>query len=293
MSEARADAWTVQRMLQWMTQDFMGLGVATPRLDAELLLSSVLSCDRVRLYMDMPRPLSRAELDAVRGLVQRRRKREPVAYILGAREFYRHSFEVGPGVLVPRPETELVVDRALAALPRDAAEPSFALDLCTGSGVIAITLAAEREALRVDATDLSPEALAIAARNVARNEVGERVTLHRGDLFEPLPTGRRYAVITANPPYVADGDYAGLAPEITAHEPKLALVAGADGLDVLRRICAQAAEWLAASGMLIVELGAGQAAPVMQLLAATQRFTDIAAHRDLGGIDRVVEARLG
>jgi release factor glutamine methyltransferase len=288
-----SDNWTVQRMLQWMTQDFTALGVGTPRLDAELLLCSVLSCDRVRLYMDMPRPLSRDELDGVRALVQRRRKREPVAYILGVREFYRHTFEVGPGVLVPRPETELVVDRALAVLPRDATEPSCALDLCTGSGAIAITLAAERTALHVDATDLSPEALAIAARNVERIGVAARVALHRGDLFEPLPSERKYAVITANPPYVTDADYSTLAPEITAHEPKLALVAGSDGLDVLRRICAQAPEHLAPSGLLIVELGAGQAPRVTELLAATQRFTDIAAHRDLAGIERVVEARLG
>lgn len=293
-----SETWTVQRILAWMAQDFAGLGVASPRLDAELLLCSVLACDRVRLYMDMPRPLARAELDAVRELVQRRRKREPVAYILGAREFYRRTFEVSRAVLVPRPETELVVDRALEALPRassdvnEPSEPVFALDLCTGSGAIAITLATEREALHVDATDLSAEALEVAARNVARNDVAARVSLWHGDLFASLPRERRYAVITANPPYVADGDYAALAPEITAHEPKLALVAGADGLDVLRRICAEAADWLAPGGALVLELGAGQAPAVMALLEATRCFTAIAAHRDLAGIERVVEARL-
>lgn len=280
-------------MLAWMTQDFTALGVGTPRLDAELLLCSVLGYDRVKLYMEMPRPLSRDELDAVRRLVQRRRKREPVAYILGAREFYRHSFEVTSAVLIPRPETELVVDRALAVLPKgEGAEASHVLDLCTGSGAIAISLAAERPLIAVDATDISEAALAVAERNAQKNGVAERVKLWHGDLFAPLPRERRYAVITANPPYIADADYKTLAPEIVQHEPQLALVAGADGLDVLRRIAREAADWLAPGGLIALELGAGQAPAVMELLRATGRFENVAAHRDLAGIERVVEARL-
>lgn len=282
--------WTVQRILAWMAQDFTALGLTSPRLDAELLLCNVLKCDRVRLYMDMPRPLAREELDAVRALVQRRRKREPVAYIIGEREFYKHAFEVSSAVLIPRPETEIVVDRALAVLPKGATEPAHALDLCTGSGAIAITLAAERPLLQVDATDISPEALAVATRNAVRIGVAERVALLHGDLFAPLPRDRRYAVITANPPYVTDTDYKTLAPEILQHEPSLALVAGADGLDVLRRICAEAADWLAPQGFLVMELGAGQAPAVMELLHATKRFADVVAHRDLAGIERVVTA---
>jgi release factor glutamine methyltransferase len=287
-----AETWTVQRILAWMAQDFTALGIASPRLDAELLLCNVLGCDRVRLYMDMPRPLSRQELDAVRALVQRRRKREPVAYILGTREFYRHTFEVSSAVLIPRPETELVVDRALAALPKGATEPAHVLDLCTGSGAIAITLAAERPHTHVAATDISEAAVAVAQRNAERTGVAERVHVVQGDLFAPLPRDRKYAVITANPPYVTEADYETLAPEILQHEPSLALIAGADGLSVLRRICSEAADWLAPQGLLALELGAGQAPAVMDLLRATQRFTDIAAHRDLAGIERVVEAKL-
>jgi release factor glutamine methyltransferase len=282
------ESWTVQRILAWMAQDFAALGLGSPRLDAELLLCNVLQCDRVRLYMDMPRPLAREELDAVRALVQRRRKREPVAYIIGQREFYKHAFEVSAAVLIPRPETEVVVDLALAVLPKGATEPAHALDLCTGSGAIAITLAAERTGLRLDATDISPDALAVAKRNAERIGVAERVALLQGDLFEPLPRERRYAVITANPPYITDADYKTLAPEILHHEPSLALVAGADGLDVLRRICAQAADWLAPQGLLAMELGQGQAPEVIALLSATKRFADVAAHRDLAGIERVV-----
>jgi release factor glutamine methyltransferase len=288
-----SETWTVQRILHWMAQDFTALGVGSPRLDAELLLCSVLGCDRVKLYMDMPRPLSRTELDAARALVQRRRKREPVAYILGAREFYKHAFEVTPAVLIPRPETELVVDRALEVLPKSATEPCRVLDLCTGSGAIAITLAAERPLLQLDATDISEAALAVAKRNAEQNGVAERVALIHGDLFAPLPRERRYAVITANPPYVTETDYKTLAPEILQHEPALALIAGADGFSVLRRICAEAAGWLAPQGLIALELGVGQAPAVMDMLRATQRFTDIAAHRDLAGIERVVEAKLG
>jgi release factor glutamine methyltransferase len=298
-----SETWTVQRILAWMAQDFTALGVGSPRLDAELLLCSVLGCDRVKLYMDMPRPLSRGELDGARALVQRRRKREPVAYILGAREFYKHAFEVTSAVLIPRPETELVVDRALEALPKNAlndaadfvaakGESARVLDLCTGSGAIAITLAAERPLLQVDATDISEAALAVAKRNAERLGVAERVEFFQGDLFAPLPRERRYAVITANPPYVTEADYKTLAPEILQHEPSLALIAGADGFSVLRRICAEAAQWLAPNGLLVLELGAGQAPAVMDMLRATQRFTDIAAHRDLADIERVVEARL-
>jgi release factor glutamine methyltransferase len=282
------EAWTVARILTWMTQDFAGLGVGSPRLDAELLLCSVLACDRVRLYMDMQRPLAKAELDAVRALVQRRRKREPVAYILGKREFYRHSFEVSAAVLVPRPETELLVDRALERLPD---EPAYVLDLCTGSGAIAISLAAARPAWQLDATDVSQAALEVAARNAQALGVEARVAFHRGDLFAPLDDQRRYALITANPPYVAEHDYTMLAPEITEHEPKMAFVAGKDGLDVLRRICSQAPERIEPGGFLMLEIGAGQAASVRALLEASEAFEAIEVTRDLGGIERVVEAK--
>jgi release factor glutamine methyltransferase len=284
------EAWTVARILAWMTQDFAGLGIGSPRLDAELLLCSVLACDRVRLYMDMPRPMSKDELDAVRALVQRRRKREPVAYILGKREFYRHSFEVNASVLIPRPETEQVVD---VALERLADEPAYALDLCTGSGAIAISLAAARPSWQLDATDLSQPALEVAARNALAHGLESRVAFHHGDLFAPLDDQRRYALITANPPYVAEPDYAALAPEITQHEPKMAFVAGSEGLTVVRRICAQAPERLEPSGVLLMEIGIGQAASVRALLEETEAFESIAIHRDLGGIDRVVEAKRG
>jgi release factor glutamine methyltransferase len=282
------EAWTVQRVLAWMTQDLQGLGIASPRLDSELLLSHALQCDRVRLYMDMQRPLDPTELAAVRALVVRRRRREPVAYILGRREFYMRPFTVDASVLVPRPETEVLVDRALDALPTDAAR---ALDLCTGSGVIAVTLALERPSLQVDATDISEAALAVARGNAERLAAADRVHIFHGDLFAPLPTPQRYALIAANPPYVRDADWSTLAPDITAHEPRTALLAGAEGLDVVARICSESPAWLEPGGALLMEIGSGQAAAVIALLAGTGAFEPAVAHRDLAGIDRVIEAR--
>jgi release factor glutamine methyltransferase len=275
-------------MLAWMAKDLAALSLASPRLEAELLLSHALGCDRVRLYMDMQRPLDRQELAAVRALVVRRRRREPVAYILGRREFYKRDFEVDASVLVPRPETEVLVDRALDALPEG---PLRALDLCTGSGVVAITLALEREGLIVDATDISEPALAVARRNAARHAIEERVQFHHGDLFEALPEPRRYALIAANPPYVRDDEWPQLAPDVAEHEPRIALLAGPSGLSVIERLCATAADWLEPGGALLMEVGRGQAGAVGELLARTGSFERITAHRDLAGIERVVAAR--
>jgi len=278
-----------------MTQDLRSLGVPSPRLDAELLIGHALSVNRVRLYMDMQRPLTREELAEVRALLVRRRRREPVAYLRGTKEFYLHEFEVTRDVLIPRPETELLVDRALEALPSSSSPTGSpvgarALDLCTGSGAVAITLALQRPLLTVDATDLSHAALAVAARNVERHRVGERVHLHQGDLFSALTERARYALIVANPPYVAESEWDSLAPEITAHEPRMALIAGDDGLSVLRRIVADAADWLVPGGALLCELGRGQAPMVAESLRADTRFTFVTVHKDLAGIERVVEA---
>jgi len=279
--------WTTRSLLTWTTQDFRALGIPTARLDAELLLAHALRVDRVRLYMDMDRPLSPDELAAMRALVVRRRKREPVAYLLGQREFYRRAFVVNQAVLVPRPDTETLIERALVLLPTERA--AQVLDLCTGSGAIAVTLAAERPQARVVATDVSPEALAVARTNAEKHGVDARVELRLGDLFQALEPGTRYDLIVANPPYVRSGDLAELAAELH-HEPALALIAGDDGLSVLTRLCHEVSAWLMPTGALLFEVGAGQAPTVLQLLAAEPGLTSLQAHTDLGGIERIVEA---
>jgi release factor glutamine methyltransferase len=279
--------WTTRSLLTWTTQDFKALGIATARLDAELLLAHVLGVDRVRLYMDMDRPLSPDELTAMRALVVRRRRREPVAYLLGQREFYRRAFVVNQAVLVPRPDTETLIERALTLLPAESS--AQVLDLCTGSGAIAVTLAAERPLTRVVATDISKDALAVARSNAEKHAVASRIEFRLGDLFQALEPGARYDLIVANPPYVRSTELEQLAPELR-HEPALALIAGAEGLDVLTRLCAEVSEWLTQTGTLLFEIGAGQAPAVLQLLAAETGLADLQTHADLGGIERIVEA---
>lgn len=312
-------------MLRWMTEDFERLEVASPRLDGELLLAHVLQVQRVQLYLDMERPLSAEELTRVRQLVKRRRTHEPVAYILGQREFYGRPFMVDRRVLVPRPDTELLVDRALArlgspagpakqptpaegatepeagqmdetagpagpgALPMQLDEAPRVLDLCTGSGCVALTLAAERPGLHVDAVDCSADALAVARQNAALLGLQDQVCFWEGDLCAPLPTEARYTLITCNPPYVSPAQWQDLAPDVREHEPKLALVAEDDGLACYEALLRQVPDRLRTGGQLLLEVGQGQADSVAELcVRAGLRHT--ALHRDLGGIMRVVVA---
>jgi release factor glutamine methyltransferase len=283
---AAAEAWTIRRVLTWAADDLKKRGSASPRLDAELLLARILRLDRVGLVIDAERPLARQELARYRELHQRRRAGEPVAYLLGAREFYARPFLVDRRVLVPRPETEHLVEVALART-RHLSLSARALDLCTGSGCVAVSLGRERPTSRVLAADISPDALAVAAENVLR--LGAyNVGLVHSDLFAALRPGRdRFDLITANPPYIADGEIPSLPVDVRAYEPRIALAAGADGLDVLRRIVAEAPLFLAAGGVLAVEIGADQGEAVRGLFADAG-LREIALQRDYAGLDRVV-----
>jgi release factor glutamine methyltransferase len=253
----------------------------TAALDAEILVASVLGLDRARLAADPERALAAEELFALESLVRRRLDGEPVAYLTGRREFWSLELEVTPDVLVPRPETELLVERALAAIA-GLAHPAV-LDLGTGSGAIAVAIAAERPDAAVTATDRSPAALAVARRNAARLAPAN-LRFVEGDWFAPL-AGRRFDAIVSNPPYVAEGDPA-LAS--LAREPRGALVAGPEGLDALAAIVAGAAQHLAPDGRLALEHGAAQGSAVRTLLAAAG-FGAVATFRDLAGHERVTE----
>jgi release factor glutamine methyltransferase len=288
MPAVGAETWTIRRIVTWMAQDFEKRGIESARLDADLLVAHVLGVPRVNLYMDLDRPLEPTELASIRGLVPRRRAREPIAYILGRREFYGRSFAVGPAVLVPRPETELLVERTLEALGQG---PSRVLDLCTGSGCVAATLAAERESISVVATDVSEEAAKIARDNVESLGVAARVDVRVGDLYAPVDAESPFDAIVANPPYVTEEEMKGLAADVRDHEPHLALVAGTDGLDVIRRIIDGAFGHLAAGGLLAIEVGAGQGEHVAELLREAG-FAEVAVVPDLAGTGRVVEGRI-
>ena len=281
-------SWTVRSLLAWAREWLANKGVESPRLDAELLLANALGCDRVRLYIDVDKPLTPEELARFKPLVQRRAAREPVAYILGAKEFYGRSFDVCPGVFIPRPETELLVQLALEAIPRGA--DVRVLDLCAGSGAVGVSIAAERPGARVDLVELSPQAAEVAQRNAQKHAPGRAVVLE-GDLYAPVPPGQRYQVITANPPYVPLPHRQRLAPDILDHEPHLALFGGEDGLDVVRAVIAGLRDRLLPGGLFGTEIDPPQSARVAELCRAAG-LTGVRVVRDLAGLDRHVTGRV-
>jgi len=262
------DVWTISRILAWTLGYFADKGLDSPRLDAELLLAHVLGKSRVYLYTHYDQPLSVAEREAYRALVLRRGKYEPVAYILGSREFYGRSFKVTSDVLVPRPETEHLVDAVLEWLAAEKFGAPRLADVGTGSGIIAVSLAAELPTATLDAVDLSEGALVIARENAATHAVAERITFCTGDLAAPLVGRGPYTALAANLPYIPESDRAGLSPDVRLHEPSLALFAGADGLTLVRRLIAAAPALLARPGLVALEIGAGQWPAVQALLAA-------------------------
>jgi len=278
--------WTIREVLDWATQDFAGRGIDSPRLDAELLVAKALQTDRVGLYLDLSRPLLDSERKAIRPLIERRRAREPVAYILGHRDFYGRRFSVTPDVLIPRPDTETLVEQALRCIPEDS--PCRVLDVGTGSGAIAVTIAAERPLAQLTATDISEAALRIASENARHHQVADRIRFERVDL---LSSSGLYEVIVSNPPYVARPDLESLQAEVREHEPIAALQAGEDGLDVVRALLAAAEPATTSGAHILIEIGAGQAAAVIELAAGQAVWTRAALYKDLNRVDRVIHLR--
>lgn len=273
--------WTVLGLLRWLTDYFSDKGISAARHDAECLLGAALAKDRVGLYLCYDQPLQADELDRIRPLVKRRAAREPLQYILGETEFWSLPLQVSPAVLIPRADTEVLVEEALARLRE---QSGSVLDVGTGSGAIAIAVAHD-SGQKVEALDVSEAALELARANVARNHLTERVLLRRGDLYRL--DGGPYRLLLANPPYIARAELDGLMPEVAAHEPRLALDGGPDGLDAYRALAAQAPQRLVAGGWLLLEVGDGQAEAVAALLAAAG-LSRIYQRRDYGGLVRVV-----
>jgi release factor glutamine methyltransferase len=263
-------------LLAAATARLKAAGADTPTLDARLLLQAAAGLSREELILGPDRQLSPAEHARFEDFVARRERHEPVSRILGEREFYGRSFIVTPATLDPRPDTETLIDAALSLMPPRAR----ILDLGTGTGAIAVTLLAERPDASGVATDLSPEALAVAARNAALNGVADRLRLLEGSWFTPV--SGVFDIIASNPPYIPVGDIAGLSPDVRNFDPRLALVGGDDGLDPYREIARNAARHLAERGHVLVEIGAGQADDVEAIFAAAG-FTSHTRHRDLGG----------
>lgn len=298
------ETWTIETLLQAAARYLKEKGSSSPRLDAELLLAKALDVDRVQLYMEFDRPLDTAAVDHYRSLVRRRARHEPVAYILGQAHFRRLCLSVGPDVLIPRPETEELVDVALELLKRrppwgalppvdraDAAANEsgqpIIVDVGTGSGAIALSLALEA-GVRVLATDTSLRALELAAANAATAGVERLVDFRNADLLAGIDE-RTLHLVVSNPPYIRSEDLQTLAPDIRLYEPLSALDGGPDGLDVYRRLLPQAARALRPGGALLLEVGHDQALAVAELIDESD-LAFVAVHKDLSGKDRIVEA---
>ncbi len=310
------ETWTIQKLLSWVTQYLADKGIESPRLSAELLLSEILGLKRIELYTQHDKPVAKNELDKLHGLVKRAGQNEPVAYLVGKTEFYSMELLVTPNCLIPRPETELLVQRAVEFLRTHSNDgrgtieegydmnhplsivhnPSVTMvcDLCTGCGCIAAAIAKNFTNARIIATDICDSALAVAASNVEKHQLRDRITLLSGDLFEPiipqLDKGK-FDLIVCNPPYVTADEYEKLDKNVKDYEPRLALFAGVDGLDIYRRIVERVDEFLKPDSALMMEIGYAQGQAVKELLEQTGVFADIKIEKDFSNNDRIVIAK--
>jgi release factor glutamine methyltransferase len=283
---------TVRRVLMDSTQFLRDAGIESARLDAEVLLGHALDKEKADIYLGMESTLNDSDEKIFRELLTRRAKGEPVAYITGHKEFWSLDFVVTPDVLIPRPETELVVELTLeVAIMATTKAPLKILDIGTGSGVIAIALAKELPAAEIWAVDVSAAALNIAEINAQRHGVAERIKLLDGDLFDPFTElGHRFDVIVSNPPYVLSKEIANLGREVRDWEPKMALDGGPDGLDCYRQIIGGAHTYLAPEGRVLLEIGEDQGTAVAGLFVPAGRFGAATIFQDYAGKDRVIGA---
>ena len=286
MSE-NGDIWTIGRILKWTEQYFGGKGVESPRLDAEVLLSHVLKKERIYLYVHFDQPMEAEELAAYKELIKQRVNHVPVAYLLGQREFMGLNFKVTPATLIPRPDTEILVQAAVERL-RVREQCSFA-DIGTGSGAICLSVLSFVPGSSAVTVDISPEARAVAEENAENLGLSERIEFFTGDLLEPVKD-RKFTAILSNPPYIPEKDIEGLQEEVRCQEPYGALSGGQDGLDFYRRLCQEAPALLEEGGFMAFEVGVGQAAKVAALAKENPLIDRTEILKDLAGIERVVIA---
>lgn len=292
---AAADAWTVMRLLNWTTDFFRKRGSESPRLDAEILLAHARGCARIELYTAFDTEPSEEQREAFREMVRRRGDGAPVAYLVGYREFYSLRIRVNESVLIPRPETEHLVietlDQAKAMLAEDAHRQLAIVDVGTGSGAIAVAIAKHLPAVNLIAVDISNDALEIAKWNAQQHAVAERITFQQSDLLASIPKDRSIDIIVSNPPYVSDAEYEQLAPTVRDHEPKLALVAGPSGTELIERLLVEAADRLRSGGQLIIELSPMIADQCADLVKQTGHYGEPKFIKDLAGFRRVMSVR--
>lgn len=278
--------WTILKLLQWTKQYFEKNGIDAARFEAELLLSHTLKMERVFLYANHDKPLEKEELGQYRQLVKRRANHEPLAYITGQRGFMSIDLKTDKRALIPRPDTETLVEAALKQLPKDT--EGQILDVGTGTGAIALSILHERPNLRATAVDISEEALALATENAEALELTERITMHTSDLLSAVEG--TFDMILSNPPYIGESEKSDMAANVLDHEPHLALFAGDDGLDIIRRLIPQTMDHLAEGGTFMCEIGYQQG-PDVAALFKQGGFQDVEVIQDINRKDRVVSGK--
>jgi release factor glutamine methyltransferase len=287
------ETWTITKLLNWVTQFLTDKGIESPRLSAELLLSHVLGLKRIELYTQYNKAVEKPELDKLRELVRRAGQNEPIAYLVGKTEFYSMEINVTPDCMIPRPETELLVQRAIEFL-RTRNGNQFVCDLCTGSGCIAVAIAKNFPNAKIIATDICDAALAVASTNVEKHSLQDKIKLLSGDLFDPiipqLDVGK-FDLIVCNPPYVSSSEYEKLAQNVKDYEPRMALFAGEDGLDIYRRIIEKVDAFLKPDAALILEIGYAQGHAITEMFEQTGIFSEIKIEKDFHDNDRIVTAK--
>jgi release factor glutamine methyltransferase len=287
------EPWNILKLLKWTTAYLQSHHIDQPRADAEVLLAHALGLARVDLYIQYDRPLEPNELAVFKNFVQRRIHREPAAYIVGEKGFWSLDLKVTQDVLIPRPETEVLVEAALAIIPQETSpRPLRVLDLGTGSGAIGLALAMERVGHRFCALDQSKEALGIAIYNAAKHGIEGTITFVQSHWFDAFQDQQRtFDVIVSNPPYIRSSDFAMLAPEVSQYEPREALDGGPDGLDAIRLIVKEAPRYLTPGGWLLFEMGHDERASVENLIRACDAYTDLSVIKDYSRHDRVIRVK--
>lgn len=289
------NSWTIDKLINWSTEYLEQKGIDSSRLNAEVLLSHLLGVERVELYLNPDRSISQTHFSEFKSLIVRRGQREPLQHLIGKQEFWSRDFKINEDVLIPRPETEILVEEAVKIMSKESSSISQPriLDMGTGCGVIAISLAKELESAWILATDISKSALGIARENAARHQVKERILFLCADLFNSLRKGYFYFnLIVSNPPYIPSGGFNQLEPEVRDYEPRQALNGGEEGLEFLREIAKQADKFLLPAGWLLLEVGEGQAKKVVGFLKESGRYRTPTIINDYADRQRVVRAQI-
>ncbi len=287
-----SESWTLGRLLRWTTDYLQQQGAETPRLDAEVLLAESRGCTRIALYTAFDEPADDALRDRFRKLVKRRAEGTPVAYLTGRREFYSLSFEVTPDVLIPRPETEHLVVRLIdLAKQRSSASPLRIADVGVGSGIISICAARHISQATIAALDISPAALEVAKRNAETHKVADRIEWSESDLFSALPPDRKFDLVASNPPYVSEPEFAALPKTVRDFEPRIALVGGPTGVELIARLVAESAPRLHSGGWLLLEISPMIEPAVRRLIEQHGEFQPGPTVKDFAHQPRIVQAQ--